>query len=224
MTTRIIDKKDGTIYANLTCRYLITSMDGKQAISIMYDWTTTAILAKTITYAKAETIVECFEQNIKYLAKRGFKPVCNVINNVATNAIKTYLESEKIKVQFVTTCDHRVIATKRAIQTFKNHTISGLCVCDKEFLSILWCKIIKQAQDTLNMLRTSQIHPKLSTFRVLEDHYDFNKVPFRPLGTRATISPISMPRKSPTEDNNGQIRAHCRNQDQRNKKNAKRAK
>ena len=108
----------------------------------------------------------------------------NVKNNVATNVMKTYLEREEIKVQFVAPYHHQVNAAKRAIQTFKNHTISGLCICDEQFLSVLWCKIIKQAQDTLNMLRTSWVHPKLSAFHVLEGQHDFNKVPFGPLGTR----------------------------------------
>ena len=104
----------------------------------MYDWTTNTILATTIKDAKAETIVECIKQQIEYLAKRGFKPVYNVIDNVATNAIKTYLEREEIKIQFVTLYNHRVNAAERAIQTFKNHTISGLCICDEQFPSILW--------------------------------------------------------------------------------------
>ena len=82
------------------------------------------------------------------MSKRGFKPIYNIIDNAATKTIKTYLESENIKVQFVTPYDHRVNAAERAIQTFKNHTISGLCICDKAFLSILWCKLIKQSQDT----------------------------------------------------------------------------
>ena len=111
----------------------------------------------------------------------------NVIDNVATNAIKTYLEREEIKVQFVTPYDHQVNAAKRAIQTFKNHTILGLCVCNEQFPSILWCKITKQAQDTVNMLRISRVYQKLSAFHVLEGQHDFNKVPFGPPGTRATI-------------------------------------
>ena len=37
------------------------------------------------------------------------------------------------------------------------------------------------------MLRTSRVHPKLSALRVLEGQRDFNKVPFGPPGTRATI-------------------------------------
>ena len=81
----------------------------------------------------------------------------------------------------------RVNAAKRAIQTFKNHTISGLCICAEDFTSILWCKIIRQSQDTLNMSRTSRVHPQLSAFHVLEGQHDFNKVPFAPPGTRGAI-------------------------------------
>ena len=121
------------------------------------------------------------------MSKRGFKPVYNIIDNVATKAIKTYLESEYIKVQFVTPYDHRVNVEKIAIQTFKNHTISGLCICDEAFSSILWCKLIQQSQDTLNILRTSIVHPKLSAFHVLEGQHDFNRVTFGPPGTRGTI-------------------------------------
>ena len=65
------------------------------------------------------------------MSKRGFTPVHNIIDNVETKAIMTYLEREKIKVQVVTPYDHRVNAAERAIQNFKNHTISGLCICDE---------------------------------------------------------------------------------------------
>ena len=144
MTLGYVDKKEGTIYADLTGKFPITSIHGMKVMFIMYDWASNAILETPIKEAKAETIVECFKQNITYLTNRGFKPVYNIIDNVATKAIKTYMESENIKVQFVTPYDHRVNSAKRAIQTFKNHTISGLCICDEAFPSILWCKLIKQ--------------------------------------------------------------------------------
>ena len=90
-------------------------------------------------------------------------------------------------MQLVGPYNHRSNAAERAIQTFKNHTITGLCTCDKDFPSVLWCKVIKQAQDTLNMLRTSCVHPKLSAYHVLEVPHDFHRVPFAPPGTLATI-------------------------------------
>ena len=85
-----VDRKEGTIYAELTGNFPITSIHGMTAIFIMYDWTSIAIIETPIKEAKAETIVECFKQNITYLSKRGFKPVYNIIDNVVTKAIKTY--------------------------------------------------------------------------------------------------------------------------------------
>ena len=123
---------------------------------------------------KNETTVEAFKTNIEYLKKRNFKLVFNIIDNVATKSLKSYLEDEGIKMQLVEPHNHRSNAADRAIQTFKNHTIAGLCTCDEYFPSVLWCKLIKQAQDTLNMLRTSRVQPKLSAYHVLEGLHDFN--------------------------------------------------
>ena len=63
----MINKKDGTIYADLTGKFPITSINGMQALFIMYDLTTNAILATSIKDARADTIVEYFRQNVEYL-------------------------------------------------------------------------------------------------------------------------------------------------------------
>ena len=65
--------------------------------------------------------------------------------------------------------------------------IGGISVCDEKFPTILWSRLIRQCQDSLNLLRTSRVHPKVSAFHVLEGVHDFNKVPWAPPGTRATI-------------------------------------
>ena len=52
---------------------------------------------------------------------------------------------------------------------------------------MLWCKLVRQAQDSLNILRTSRVHPKISAFHALEGAHDFNKHPWAPPATRATI-------------------------------------
>jgi len=62
-----------------------------------------------------------------------------------------------------------------------------LSTCDTQFPTILWSKLVGQAQDTLNMLRTSRCNPRLSAFQVLNGTHDYNRVPFAPPGTRATI-------------------------------------
>ena len=183
----MIDKKDGTIYVDNTGNFPITSIDGMKAVFILYDWTSNAILATPIATATDEQMIKAFKENIEYLTSRGFKPSFNVIDNVASKAIKEYLVNEGIEMQLVEPNNHRANAAERAIQTFKNHFIAGLSIGDKDFPTILWCKLIKQAQDSLNILRTSRVHPKILARHCLEGAHDFNRHPWAPPATRATI-------------------------------------
>ena len=50
------------------------------------------------------------------------------------------------------------------------------------------------------MLHTSRVHPKLFAYHVIEDPHDFNRFPFSPLGTRATILNPTETRTSPAYD------------------------
>ena len=109
----------------------------------------------------------------------------NIIDNVASKVILSYLEEAKIGVQLVEPHNHRVNAAERAIQTFKNLFISGLSTCDDSFPTILWSRLVKQCQDSCNMLQTSRVHPKISAYHCLEGIHDFNRVPWAPPGTRA---------------------------------------
>ncbi|KAL7475216.1 LOW QUALITY PROTEIN: hypothetical protein ACHAW6_001141 [Cyclotella cf. meneghiniana] len=122
-----------------------------------------------------------------FLIWRGFKPRFNVLNNEASSAFTKYLRKNKIKWQFVPPNEHRVNAAKHAIQMVKNHLISGLCSTNHEFPSQLWDKLLPQAQDSLNMLRTSKIDPSKSAYEVLEGPHDFDRHPWAPPGCRAVI-------------------------------------
>ena len=86
----------------------------------------------------------------------------NIIENVASKAVKKYLEEENIRLKLVEPHNPRVNAAERVVQTFKNHTIEGLSTCDEKVPSVLRSKLIKQAQETLNMLQTPPTHPQVS--------------------------------------------------------------
>jgi hypothetical protein len=91
----------------------------------------------------------------------------------ASSAITKYLNTEGIKWQLVPPNEHRVNAAERAIQTFKNHFIAGLCTTDRYFPFQLWDKLLPQAQDSLNMLRTSRVDPSKSAYEILEGPHEF---------------------------------------------------
>ena len=78
-------------------------------------------------------------------------------------------------------------AAERAIRTFKNHFIAGLCSTDPSFPVYLWDELLPQALLTLNLLRTSRLNPALSAYNQLFGVFDFNKMPLTPPGTRALI-------------------------------------
>eukprot|EP00804_Cyclotella_cryptica_P027253 CCRYP_014360-RA/>CCRYP_014360-RA protein AED:0.37 eAED:0.35 QI:0/0/0/1/0/0/3/0/403 len=102
------------------------------------------------------------------LKTKGYKPTFNITNNQATTPIKAYLKIEDCKWQFVEPNNHRVNAVECAIQTFKNHFISGLCSTD----------LTEQALLTLNLLCTSRVDPTKSAYHQLHGHrYDWNAYP-----------------------------------------------
>ena len=62
----------------------------------MYDWIANAILATPIKNAADESMVAVFKENIEFQEERGFKPVFNVIDNIASKAIQAYLKEAKV--------------------------------------------------------------------------------------------------------------------------------
>ena len=88
----VVNNKDGPLYYDLTGNFPLQSLDGMTTILVIYDWTSNATLAPPIIDVKVETLVSKFKTQVEYLAKRGFKPKYNIIDNVASKAIKKYLE------------------------------------------------------------------------------------------------------------------------------------
>ena len=73
-----------------------------------------------------DAIMEAFQEVFHQLKDKGHKPNFNVTDNQATKPIKSFLKTEQYDWQFVEPTNHLFNAAERAIQTFKNHFISGL--------------------------------------------------------------------------------------------------
>jgi hypothetical protein len=100
---------------------------------------------------------------------------------------KEYMEDEHIDFQLVPPGVHRANSAERAIQTFKNHLISGLSTTDPNFPMHLWDRLLPQAVLTLNLLRTSRINPNLSAYAQVFGQYNFPVNPIAPLGTHVLV-------------------------------------
>ena len=127
------DKQEGKLYTDSTGEFPEMSLDGKQYFFVAYDYDTNYIFAPPIANVQYKTIIEAFDKIFAKLTEKGHKPTFNVTENQAVTPLKKYFRAQNCRWQFVEPSNHRVNAAERAIQTFKNHFISGLCSTDSQW-------------------------------------------------------------------------------------------
>ena len=163
---------------------------------ILYHYGTNAILAEPCKSKDQRELVRAFTALHTYLEKRGHKPTSLILDNEAPPQLQTVLEEKGIKFQLVPPYVHRRNAAERAIQTYKNHFVSGLCSTPTNFPLHLWCRLLTQSTITLNLMRPSRNNPNLSAYAVLEGSFDFNRTPLAPPGVQVLVHQKTMQRKS----------------------------
>jgi hypothetical protein len=132
-------------------------------------------------------MVRAFDLLIQYLIIHDFKPILQRLDNEESLALRNYLTKQGIDYQLAPSYIHRRNNAERAIQTFKNHFISGLCAFDLNCPLKMWDRLLPQAKITLNLLSKSRINPRMSAFAQLNGHFDFNRTPLAPPGTRVIV-------------------------------------
>jgi hypothetical protein len=173
----------GQIYTDQTGIFTVMSSKGNKYIIILYDYDRNAILAQPIKDRTALELLKAFQAMEQELVGRGLKPKLMKLENDASKLLKTYLHQQNITFQLVPPYSHRQSSAERAIRSFKDHLIVGLCSTDTSFPMHLWDILLPQAVITLNILRTSRINPKLSAATHIYGQYNFNRAPMAPPGT-----------------------------------------
>ena len=122
------------------------------------------------------------------MEKWGLLPAVHKMENECTQELKDIIfDQQKNKLELVLPHDHRTNPSEKCIDIFKCHFISGLSATDPNFPLHLWCRILPQCQDTLNMLRTSRLHPHMSSFTHMNGPFDYNATPIAPPGIKTLV-------------------------------------
>ena len=174
----------GQIYTDQTGRFISPSSTGNNYLMILYDFDSNAILVAPMKNRQAASIVAAYKVLHTRLCAAGFRPSLQRLDNECSQALKDFMTTEHVDYQLVPPGVHRRNAAERAIRTFQNHFIAGLCSVDKDFPLHLWDQLLPQAEITLNLLRASRINPKLSAWAQLRGTFDFNRTPLAPPGIR----------------------------------------
>jgi hypothetical protein len=125
-------------------------------------WPCNYIKVVPIKSRSASEWVKAYGSIHQELTAKGFKPKLQTLDNEALTALKNFSTAQNIDYQLVPPHCHRRNAAERAIKTFKEHFVAGLYSVDPSFPINLWDRLLPQAEITLNLLRTSHLHPRLS--------------------------------------------------------------
>jgi hypothetical protein len=168
-------------YSDQTGRFPIPSSRGNHYIFVLYHHDTNSIHAEAIPNRQAASIRTAWETTHKKLVQHGHAPnLHTILDNECSQDLKDAFVKYKVDFQRVPPKEHRANSAERAIRTFKNHFISTLCTVDSNFPLSEWDRLLPQTLLTLNLLRSSRIHPSLSAHASLSGNYDFNRTPIAP--------------------------------------------
>ena len=186
----------GQVYTDLTGIFVVPSSRGSNYLFVLYDYDSNAILAEPINNRRAKTILDAYKTLHSKLCQAGIRPKLQRLDNECSASLQEFMTNNDIDFQLVPPGVHRRNAAERAIRTFQNHFIAGLCSLDKDFPLHLWDRLLPQAVMTLNLMRGSRLNPKLSAWAQLNGHFDFNRTPIAPPGTRVVVHEKPSPQRT----------------------------
>ena len=134
----------GKLYTDLMGRFPVQSSRGHKYILVAYNFDSNSIHVKPHKSQHDNDTIKAYEEIYTMLTRRGIKLKLHWLDNEASKALKNFIAQEQTQYHLAPPHIHRCNVAERAIRTFKNHFISGLCLVDKYFPLHLWCRLLDQ--------------------------------------------------------------------------------
>jgi hypothetical protein len=152
----------GQLYKDLTGKFQVRSSKGSSYVMVCYVYDCNYVKVVLMKSRSASEWVRAYDHIHQELTAKGFKPKLLTLDNEASAALKHFFTANDVEYQLVPTHCHRRNAAELAIRTFKEHFVAGLASVDPTFPLHLWNMLLPQAEITLDLFRTSRLHPQLS--------------------------------------------------------------
>jgi hypothetical protein len=182
-----IHAMDGVISSNQTGRFPIPSNRGNAYVVVFYIYDANYIRSVPIKSRSKEELLRAYHEIYEWLLRRGFKPLLHKMDNKTSHKVKNIIQAQQTRLQYTPPDMHRTNPAERAIRPWKNHFLAGIAGLPKSFPIANWCRLTKQCNATLNMLRPCRPNPLLLAYEALEGSFSFNATPMAPLGTEVLV-------------------------------------
>jgi hypothetical protein len=164
----------GQLYTDLTGKFRVRSSKGNSYVMVCYVYDCNYVKVIPMKSRSTSEWVKDYDHIHQELTVKGFRPKLQTLDNEASTTLKSFFTANNVEYQLVPPHCHRRNAAERAIRTFKGHFVAGLSSVDPTFPLHLWDRLLPQAEITLNLLRTSRIHPQLSAAAHFHGLVDYN--------------------------------------------------
>jgi hypothetical protein len=172
------------LYTDLTGKFPVRSSKGNSYVMVCYIYDCNYVKVIPMKSRYASEWVKAYDTIHQELTVKAFKPKLQTLDNKASTDLKNLFTVNDIAYQLVPSHCHRRNAAERAIRTFKEHFVADLSSVDPSFQLHLWDRLLPQAEITLNLLRTSRLHPQLSAAAHFHGLVNYNKTDFAPPGCK----------------------------------------
>ena len=144
-----------------------------QIFVICYDYSCSAILAHPIKNRLTNEPIHAYQHFYTILHNAGLSPHMHKMDNETSTDIEHFIATRNEAVQYFPSNNHHTSAAEQAIQTWKNHFISGSASLPKHIPIKYWCWLIDQANITLNLMRPNQSDLTISAYKALHGFFHF---------------------------------------------------
>jgi hypothetical protein len=168
------------LYTDLAGKFAVRSSKGNSygMFCCIYDCNFMKVVP--MKSRSASEWVKAYDTIHQELTVKGFKPKLQTLDDEVSTAMNSFFTAHNIDYQLVPHHCHRRNSVERAIMTFKEHFVAGLSTVYPSFPMQLWDRLLPQAEITLNLLRSSRLHPKLSAAAHYHGLVDYNNTTFAP--------------------------------------------
>jgi hypothetical protein len=130
--------RQGTIYSDLTGRFITESSQGNNYILVVYDGESNHIFAEPIASRHASAILKTYKKIHFSILASGASTHFHITDNDAAQPLIDFFKAQSMDYQLVPPNNHRANAAERAIRTFKNHFIAILSSTNPDVRLHLW--------------------------------------------------------------------------------------
>ncbi len=166
------------MHTNQTGAFPHTSQCSNHYIMVAVHLDVNYIFSKPMKNRMEEEMIRAYQKILNRMKAAGLGLNKQVLNNECSAAMKACIKENSMDYKLIPPGQHRRNQAEQVFQTFKAHFISILASVDDKFPLLLWCRLLKPTELTLNLLHQSRVAPKILAFVHVYGTHNYMQKPF----------------------------------------------